>query len=767
MTVRRQRSARERIREAARVFRARSCALLTGRGPDPTVAAPLNTPISVGSCLRAFVPLVLAAVAAVSAQAQPVLAGFSTHVTLDEEAAWIFLFVDGSAGPRSVLISAAGPGYAAQTTARVVADPQIEVLDASGTRIAYNDNRSDTLLADASLPSYARNAKDAALRLSLPTGAYVVRVTGVQGATGVVGLDVIDSSTRPGLASWALRARGADASGTAVRLNYSGNGSMNLGMFVSGPNLPVPNPMEDPRLTYSSFSVVRNLDGTFSATTTPFVGGTDSWNVMSAVPARFRSPLLGDGRNAGVGMLYSFAPPSPITLTVQNQTAQTNGMFLLEVHNLDNAWVRPPVVYAPARSITLAPGGTAAVNPLVGGDSSTRVALEKDGATFADISNSFFLIGSAGPSVAGTYRVRATNASGSALSSAWTITVTPGAPTFSVQPLSQTVTAGQSLTLSATVNGTGLRYQWLKNGTSIPGATNATLTIPVVTEADAGFYELLVGNAVDTAMSARAIITVLPNPNEIGRLTNLAVRAFAGAGDRILIVGFTLAGPGSKPVLIRGIGPGLAAFGLSGALADPRLGVFVGANEMASNDNWTTDDGRALGAFALTAGSGDAVVAQNLTAQNFTAQVSGIGGGVGESLVELYDGNPANSALRLVNLSTRTQLDAGQRLIVGLTISGRQPVRILVRAVGPTLTSFGLGGAHPDPTMELYSGATVIQQNDNWQNDDGRTAGAFPLIAGSKDAVVSALLAPGSYSLHALGASGTSGVVLVEVYELR
>lgn len=244
------------------------------------------------------------------------------------------------------------------------------------------------------------------------------------------------------------------------------------------------------------------------------------------------------------------------------------------------------------------------------------------------------------------------------------------------------------------------------------------------------------------------------------------MRAFAGTGDRILIVGFTLSGPGVKPILIRGVGPGLAAFGLSGTIPDPRLGVFVGPNEIASNDNWTTDDGRTLGAFGLVAGSRDAVVAQNLTAQNFTAQVNGVGGTVGESLVEVYDGHAAMSALRLVNLSTRTQLDDGQRLIVGVTISGRKQVRVLVRAVGPTLASFGLSAAHPDPTMELYSGSTVIQQNDNWQTDDGRAAGAFPLLPGSKDAVLSALLVPGSYSVHVLGARGTSGVVLVEVYEV-
>jgi len=449
----------------------------------------------------------------------------------------------------------------------------------------------------------------------------------------------------------------------------------------------------------------------------------------------------------------------------------TNGAGTFE-SNIATLSVGPvaPQIVVPPKSQTTSLGRVLTLSVGAVGNPAIRYQWQKDGVVISGATASIFRIPLTAVTDAGAYRVLVTNSLGTATSPEATIVITnptPSASRFSAQPTSQTVTAGESLTLSATVNGTGWRYQWLKNGMAIPGATNASLTISVVTEADAALYEVLVANATDTAKSERAVVTVLPSPNEVGRLTNLSVRAFTGIGDRILIVGFTLAGPGGKPVLIRGIGPSLAAFGVNGALTDPRLGVFVGSNEMASNDNWTTDDGRALGAFALTAGSRDAVVSQNLTAQNFTVQISGIGGGVGESLVELYDANPTNSALRLVNLSTRTQLDTGQRLIVGLTITGRQPVRILVRAVGPTLATFGLGGGHPDPVMELYSGSTVIQQNDNWQGDDGRTAGAFPLIVGSKDAAVSAVLAPGSYFVHTLGAPGTSGVVLVEVYELR
>ena len=273
-----------------------------------------------------------------------------------------------------------------------------------------------------------------------------------------------------------------------------------------------------------------------------------------------------------------------------------------------------------------------------------------------------------------------------------------------------------------------------------------------------------VSNVSGTIDSPPATLTV--NPADIGRLANLSVRAFAGLGDRVLIVGFTLRGPGTKPLIIRGVGPGLAAFGVAGTLPDPRLGLFVGSNEISSNNDWLNNDGRTLGAFPLVSGSRDAVIAENLSAQGFTTQVSGIGNGTGETIVEIYDGNVPNSNLRLVNLSTRTQLEDGQRLIVGLTVVGRTPVKFAVRAVGPTLAAFGVTAAHPDPRFELYSGATVVDQNDHWQGDDGRAAGAFPLLAGSKDAALVRTLAPGGYSVHVLGAAGTSGIVLVEVYEM-
>lgn len=120
-----------------------------------------------------------------------------------------------------------------------------------------------------------------------------------------------------------------------------------------------------------------------------------------------------------------------------------------------------------------------------------------------------------------------------------------------------------------------------------------------------------------------------------------------------------------------------------------------------------------LGPFALGAGSRDAVVANVFAAAGYTAQVSGVGGTTGDAIMELYDGAPANSGVRLVNLSTRTQLDDGERLIVGFTLAGSTSKSLILRAVGPTLAAFGLPAAHPDPRVELYSADGQIAGTPN------------------------------------------------------
>jgi outer membrane protein assembly factor BamB/subtilisin family serine protease len=348
-------------------------------------------------------------------------------------------------------------------------------------------------------------------------------------------------------------------------------------------------------------------------------------------------------------------------------------------------------------------------------------------------------------------------------------------------PLSQTVTLGYPFTLSVTANNAGT-YQWFKNGVALVGATGATYTGATATAASAGNYTVVVTGNAGSVTSAAAIVTVAAP--DFGRLINLSVRTGAGSGARTLIVGFTVSGA-NKPVLIRGIGPGLTPFGVTGVLADPKLELFNSASaSIATNDNWDGALGTvftAVGAFGLPAASKDAALATTLgTAGSFTAQITGVGGTTGIALAELYDADPAPpnaqsfaAVTRLINVSARAQVDTGGGiLIAGFVISGNVPKTVLIRAIGPSLTQFSVPGVLADPRLDLYRGDTRIQSNDNWDGTVALAAafasvGAFPLSpATSKDAALLVTLPPGSYTAQVSGVGNTTGVALIEIYEV-
>jgi|DEB19_MinimDraft_3_1074340.scaffolds.fasta_scaffold02699_2 hypothetical protein len=138
--------------------------------------------------------------------------------------------------------------------------------------------------------------------------------------------------------------------------------------------------------------------------------------------------------------------------------------------------------------------------------------------------------------------------------------------------------------------------------------------------------------------------TSAPSGGAAGQLVNLATRAFVGAGDNVLIPGLVISGASPRRVLVRAVGPGLSAFGVTGVLADPVLSVFRGSNEIASNDNWQTQNNSQAvataavesGAFALAAGSRDSALVLTLEPGAYTCRVSGSGNTTGVALVEVY-----------------------------------------------------------------------------------------------------------------------------------
>ena len=126
------------------------------------------------------------------------------------------------------------------------------------------------------------------------------------------------------------------------------------------------------------------------------------------------------------------------------------------------------------------------------------------------------------------------------------------------------------------------------------------------------------------------------------RLVNVSARNQVGIGSNILIAGFYIAGTGTKQLLIRGVGPGLTQFGVSGVLPDPKVEVFDSNGLLVgTNDNW--DSGlasisKSVGAFDLSLGSKDAGLIINLKAgATYTVWVSGADGRTGDAIVEVYE----------------------------------------------------------------------------------------------------------------------------------
>ena len=360
-------------------------------------------------------------------------------------------------------------------------------------------------------------------------------------------------------------------------------------------------------------------------------------------------------------------------------------------------------------------------------------------------------------------------------------------PVITIQPRAQTVVAGSTVAFSVATDGSGLSYQWRRNGVPITGATGATYVLTSAQTVAAGFYTVDVSNSAGSITSESVALTVVGSSTNPGRISNLAIRSQAGTGPELLIVGVAVGGAGtsgSKPLLIRGIGPALAAFGVPGVLADPRLEVYSGSTRILANDNWGGDAqvstiASELGAFSLGAASGRdaALYSTTFTAPNtYSVQVSGSDAATGVALAEIYDATPRSAFTattpRLINVSARTRVGTGgDILIAGFVITGETSKTVLIRAIGPTLGIFGVPGTLADPKLEVFQGATLVNTNDNWGGDGTlvvafNSVGAFPIGGQSRDAALLVTLPPGNYSAQVSGAGGTTGVALVEVYEV-
>ncbi len=344
---------------------------------------------------------------------------------------------------------------------------------------------------------------------------------------------------------------------------------------------------------------------------------------------------------------------------------------------------------------------------------------------------------------------------------------------------------------------------------SIVGSNNNVLVLAITptltvggsaTLGSNGSFQLQASNvtlqgAVDASTTTVAGTIIIPNQSPIGfagletrtartdRLVGLSSRGRVGSGEKILISGLVIGGSQPKQVLIRAIGPSLVPLGVTGALTDPQIRVFKGSTIIAENNDWGSNANPAdiaavaqrVGAFAVTSGSKDAILVATLQPGAYTVHVSG---GEGVALAEIYDAseNPQAEYQRLIDISTRGEVGTGENVLIGgLVITGNAPKKVLIRGVGPGLAAQGVAGPLADPVLKVFRRSDEIAQNDNWSADATAaaavsaaetTTGAFHLQPGSKDAALLMTLAPGLYTVHVAGANNTTGVALVEIYEV-
>lgn len=313
---------------------------------------------------------------------------------------------------------------------------------------------------------------------------------------------------------------------------------------------------------------------------------------------------------------------------------------------------------------------------------------------------------------------------------------------------------------------------------------NFTITVSQI-ETDTGFvFFSNLPPAIATALRVKSGDTAPGTDDPAAqRLLNLSTRARAASATEPVIAGFVLAGDTAKEVLIRAVGPTLGSFGVPDTLTAPRLELVHDNATVATNTGWRTASNpdaiaaaaTRAGAFSLGPTSADSALLVTLAAGNYTAIMSPANGQPGVGLIEIYDVSAAEPGPRLINLSTRATARPGaDALIAGFVIGGGAPKRVLLRAAGPALAQFGLGGLLARPQLTVFSGATVVAQNAGWSTAPdpavivaaAQAAGAFPFGSASADSALVLALAPGSYTAQVTGVADTTGLALVEVYEL-
>lgn len=345
----------------------------------------------------------------------------------------------------------------------------------------------------------------------------------------------------------------------------------------------------------------------------------------------------------------------------------------------------------------------------------------------------------------------------------------PGAPTVNAGA-DQIVELAAGATLNGIVNAPSgsATIQWkLYSGPTSVAFGNANSGNTTVSFSQPGSYtlELSADDGVHAVAYDAIVMTVMPQ----ARMANISTRAAVGIGENVSIGGFIIQGSAPKQILIRALGPSLSNAGVQGALVDPTIELRDSHGTLLlGNDNWRDTQEQEIQNTGLAPSDDrESAILTSLAPGSYTAIVSGKNNTGGIGLIEVYEMAQAGS--RLMNISTRGFVGTGDNVMIGgVILTGTDPATILFRAIGPSLASAGIQNPLTDPTLGLFNAqGTKIANDNNWKDSQQSAIQATGLApSDDRESALLVDLSAGNYTAIVSGVNNTTGVALIEAYQL-
>lgn len=422
--------------------------------------------------------------------------------------------------------------------------------------------------------------------------------------------------------------------------------------------------------------------------------------------------------------------PGVYTLTIGNGTVTETS----RPYHLGFVASSGPTITRHPQGGAVEAGGVFLLRVLAGQSTNLNYQWYRNGAALFNEQGRELVVRAFGANDFGDYTVLVSTTAGSAISEPARVEFRgTRTPLIRTHPANGIVREGDVVSLRVVTWRAGLRFQWLKNGRPIEGATNVPRTF--VADRDAvGDYAVVVTDGIMTETSRTAQLTLMP--------LSQAPQILVQPADTLAVAG----------------GEATFAVGVDGIpLPDRYQWRKNGVDLPGAHDaklrlrNLRAEDAGSYSVVAYNAHG-------SATSRAATLTIDARG--------------------RLINLATRAAVGRGADiLIAGFVLRGAAPREVLVRGIGEQLGDFGVSGVVRDPVITLRdSKGTVLATNDDWFRTGesnmealraaARSVGAFAQREDAHDGALIATLPPGNYTAQVTGLANTTGIGLVEIYEL-